>query len=369
MHKQQVVVIGSGVIGLTTANKIQSTGKFNVTIVAEHTPGPLLSGDMQSTDWASPWAGAHWRAWSSNEDTALQQIEIQTYNEMMSLAVSEPQSGISKARGTDIFEVASGMTPWYITLVEDARELSAAELPEGISYGLEYTTLLIDVPKYLVYLKTKFEAGGGTIVQRCIDHIADALRVVSNNQSGQPVNTTIVVNCTGLGSRNLAGVKDSNMHPIRGQTVVVYAPAIKHTITRLGKQFSYVIPRGDGTVVLGGTAEDGDWNAQPVPSTTDLILQRAIFLEPALLPESSTYWNTAADSKRIADLKGCIISENVGFRPMREGGVRLETQTCADPVFGSDFTVVHCYGHSGYGYQTSIAFAQRVCQIVEDVAN
>ncbi|KAJ2794495.1 hypothetical protein H4S07_006741, partial [Coemansia furcata] len=62
MNKQPIVVIGAGVIGLTVANQLQENDKYAVTIVAEHVPDSLPAGTRESSGWASPWAGAHWRA-------------------------------------------------------------------------------------------------------------------------------------------------------------------------------------------------------------------------------------------------------------------------------------------------------------------
>ncbi|KAJ2857662.1 hypothetical protein FB639_005979, partial [Coemansia asiatica] len=63
--RHQAVVVGAGVIGLAVANRLQSSKGFDVCIVAENIPDNDCTSDkssMRSTAWASPWAGAHWRA-------------------------------------------------------------------------------------------------------------------------------------------------------------------------------------------------------------------------------------------------------------------------------------------------------------------
>lgn len=68
-----------------------------------------------------------------------------------------------------------------------------------------------------------------------------------------------LINCTGLGARFLGGVQDGALYPTRGQTVIVHAPHIKKTMTHVSSQgMTYVIPRSDGTVILGGTANKCD---------------------------------------------------------------------------------------------------------------
>lgn len=49
-HKYDVVVLGSGVIGLSCALELDSAG-FKVAIIAKDLPE-----DTTSTGWASPWA-------------------------------------------------------------------------------------------------------------------------------------------------------------------------------------------------------------------------------------------------------------------------------------------------------------------------
>ncbi|KAJ1953588.1 hypothetical protein EC988_002907 [Linderina pennispora] len=339
MPKREVVVIGAGVIGLTVSNRLQESGAFDVTIVAEHIPQHKSVGQRESTGWASPWAGAHWRAWAGDKDTLLQDMELETYREMQRLARTAPESGISEAEGVDLFEDKPANGLWYATKVDDVQELRKSELPEGVAYGLKYSTLLINVPQYLSYLKAQFEGLGGRVIQGRLDHIREALLFVQTRKD-----PPLVINCTALGSRSLGGVNDQNMYPIRGQTLVVDAPLAKRTLTRIGKVFGYVIPRGDGTVVIGGTADRGSWDASAHDETTQAILEKALALEPDLVPGNSGL----SFEQRTELLRQSIVSVNVGFRPARVGGVRLEAED-----FAGAFTAIHCYGHAGFGYQSN----------------
>ncbi|KAH9887230.1 hypothetical protein C8Q73DRAFT_713292 [Cubamyces lactineus] len=51
---KNIVVIGAGVVGLTTALKIQEKGGYRVTIVADTFPT-----DAKTIKYTSLWAGAH----------------------------------------------------------------------------------------------------------------------------------------------------------------------------------------------------------------------------------------------------------------------------------------------------------------------
>jgi D-amino-acid oxidase len=52
-----------------------------------------------------------------------------------------------------------------------------------------------------------------------------------------------------------------------------------------------------------------------------------------------------------SEVEKMIISRNIGLRPSRKGGVRIEVEKRRD-AWGQ-VPVVHCYGHAGAGYQSS----------------
>lgn len=52
--KKEIIVLGAGVVGLTTALKILLEGTFKVTIISD-----ILPGDPKSIKYTSGWAGAH----------------------------------------------------------------------------------------------------------------------------------------------------------------------------------------------------------------------------------------------------------------------------------------------------------------------
>ena len=55
-----------------------------------------------------------------------------------------------------------------------------------------------------------------------------------------------------------------------------------------------------------------------------------------------------------------VIRHNVGLRPLREGGVRLEREKI-DGVW-----VVHNYGHGGFGYQSSYGCSKVAVKLVKE---
>lgn len=76
-----------------------------------------------------------------------------------------------------------------------------------------------------------------------------------------------LVNCTGLGARDLQDVQDTSVIPVRGQVLALNAPWVRTGWTRQvgslsggeGGQRTYIIPRASGEVIVGGTREAEDW--------------------------------------------------------------------------------------------------------------
>lgn len=63
----------------------------------------------------------------------------------------------------------------------------------------------------------------------------------------------VLINATGFGSLFLNDVRDTNIEMIRGQTILVKSDYNKLFMRDTGDTYTYVIPRLDGTVVLGGS--------------------------------------------------------------------------------------------------------------------
>jgi hypothetical protein len=123
----------------------------------------------------------------------------------------------------------------------------------------------IDVPKYLNYLLRRFLEKGGTVVRGHVQHIDQVLEAGSAPFKDDDVDVSregpdAVVVCVGLGARFLGGVEDKTMYPSRGQTVIVHAPWVRSGCRfQIGGEWTYVIPRRSGNVVVGCTLGVDDW--------------------------------------------------------------------------------------------------------------
>ncbi|KAJ3065782.1 hypothetical protein HDU98_010844 [Podochytrium sp. JEL0797] len=354
MESQKIAVLGSGVQGLTCALLLLHQGAKDVTII-----GNASSADYDKMDgcFASPKAGANWQTYVGNDDSRLQEYDEKTYHMLWALSFLS-ECGIMRLPGFQFYDSkpAGWQHPWYVPFVKNFAYMTRDEIPPIASFGIRYDTVTMNVPKYMAWLTGRVKALGGKFVVKQLAHWEDALKVVNAN---------VVVNCTGLGSLKLGGVEDTEMYPVRGQVLLVRAPQIKRTIgtaLSLGgartngnmaekenaSKVTYVIPREDGTVILGGTYQKGNFDMAPDAQTSHDIMERCVKVCPDLvvngkLPE--------------------IIEAFVGLRPARYGDCRLDSQYLKSSS-GKEVLFVNNYGHGGYGYQSSWGCANAVSQMI-----
>ncbi|KAI0053121.1 D-amino-acid oxidase [Auriscalpium vulgare] len=362
---KNVVVIGAGVVGLTTALKIQEKGGYNVTIVAETFPT-----DPKTIKYTSHWAGAHHVSAAAHDDLRQQKLERETFDVMWELSApgGEAEGCFLRAPQTEYYLVPQA-NPDFLSFSPDFKHLPPADyqhLPNVVS-AISLTTLGINTPVYLPYLLARFLARGGVTVRASLQHINQVLEGGVEALTGARAGTRAVdalVVCAGIGARALGGVEDKDVHPVRGQTVLLRAPWIKSGKSLVGETGSqtYIIPRRSGNIIVGGTRVPDDWYPVPRPETTLDILSRGLALCPELAPPTVR----AERAPTVDDLKPLIIEEGCGLRPGRKGGIRLEAEWFALPEAGGrKVPVVHNYGHGGYGFQTSWGSASVALEILE----
>ncbi|KAF9426285.1 hypothetical protein BGZ94_006729 [Podila epigama] len=357
-EKHRVNLLGAGVSGLSTALALLETGRYSVKVVATHLPSDL------HIDYTSPWAGAHWRSYADIADLEQQKLDAATFKRFAYLAEHEPKAGVLFLSGHDYWEKKPKdfIDPWFKDLLPNYRHIPLAELPSGIEFGITYTTVTVNAPKYLLYLQEKVLALGGTLERATVPSLKALAQIPHDTRTG--VKPDILVNCSALGSRTLFGVHDLQMFPTRGQIVIARVP---EEIWPKAKQFTcerysaggamgsgtitYVIPRDNGEIVLGGTMEH--WSTQESISqeTSDAIVSRVKATRPDLF-------------SKITVLRSCA-----GLRPNRRGGVRVtaavEQLDWNEGWNPNVFVVAHNYGHGPFGYQASVGCAQQTLLNIE----
>ncbi|XP_045721264.1 D-aspartate oxidase isoform X1 [Mirounga angustirostris] len=256
----------------------------------------------------------------------------ETFDHLFAIASSAEaeDAGVHLVSGWQIFRsVPTEEVPFWADVVLGFRKMSEAELkkfPQHV-FGHAFTTLKCESPTYLPWLEKRLKGSGVLILTRRIGDLWEL----------HP-SFDIVVNCSGLGSRQLAG--DSKIFPVRGQVLRVQAPWVKHFI-REGSGLTYIYP-GISNVILGGTRQKGDWNLSPDAEISRDIFSRCCALEPSLHG-------------------ACDIREKVGLRPFRPG-LRLQTELLAQD--GRRLPVVHHYGHGSGGISVHWGTALEAASLV-----
>ncbi|HEX3648920.1 MAG TPA: FAD-dependent oxidoreductase [Pseudonocardiaceae bacterium] len=309
-----VLVVGAGVIGLTTAICLAEAG-LRVRVVTATPPRETTSAV----------AGALWGRGPGVAEPAamINAWSAVTFIELAALA-EDPATGVHFTRGRDVTR-ESVAAP----VAEQARSVVRClpdELPDGFRDGYWLTVPTVDMPVYLDYLLGRLVAAGAGVVPGVVRHRDDVAGLAP-----------VVVNCTGVAAREL--VPDNTVRPVRGQHVIVANPGIDEFFVEDSAQPSWVsfFPHGD-RVVLGGIAGADDWNLTPDPATTEEIIRRCAAVEPRL-----------AGAPVLANL--------VGLRP-----ARAEVRVAVEP--GDGVRWVHNYGHGGMGVTLSWGCAQDVVQLV-----
>jgi D-amino-acid oxidase len=318
--RSDVLVIGAGVSGLTTALTLARAG-VQVRVRADCAPrdstsfcaGAIWGPYLVSHDHIKQWS---WQTFDVLEDLAAQQAkDVPTGVRMV--------GGIEASRAPDV-------PPSWATQLPDFQMCSAAQLPDGFVSGWRYTAPIVDMPIYLDYLVARLEDAGGTIESGHVDSLRDA-----------SARAAITVNCAGFGARGL--VPDDELTPVRGQLAIAENPGLDEFFAEYSEaadDLTYFLPQGDH-IVLGGSAEPGEHEMRCDPDTIAAIVRRCEAIEP-----------------RLRGVR--VLESRAGIRPSRPV-VRVEH------IRRGGRHVIHNYGHGGAGVSLSWGCAFEVRDIVLDL--
>ncbi|KAF3483114.1 uncharacterized protein GIQ15_02438 [Arthroderma uncinatum] len=365
----KIVVIGGGVIGLTTAYLLSKDKSNEITVAAKHMPGDY------DIEYCSMWAGANFlpdeyfvSPWYSvgAEGSAHARWETNTWPVLEDLAQNHPEAGIHFQKSVVInrkkdAESATGLwfkellrpDPWYKDIVPDFKLAADCDLKPEVDNEASFTSVCMNAPVYLSWLVSQCCKNGVVFKRATFKHISEAATVHASGQKPD-----LIVNCTGLGSLKLGGVQDSKMYPARGQVVVVRNdPGAMYSLSGCDDgddEACYIMMRaaGGGTI-LGGSYQINSWDSQPEPSLAVRIMKRCIEVCPQLVGKDEN-----GKQRGIEGLD--IIRHGVGLRPLRHGGTRVEK----DNIDGT--AVVHNYGHGGFGYQTSFGCCAEAAALAKE---
>jgi D-amino-acid oxidase len=313
---QQIVVVGAGVSGLTSAICLAEAG-WPVRVWAAALPQQTTSV-VAGAVWVPPrpaTRGVQTLPWT--------EYSLQVFREL----ADDPATGVRMAPALAAGE-ASGFDAMLsaATLIPDLRRADPGDVPEGFRTGYRATVPMIDMPRYLDYLTQRLATAGCEIEIRPVRSLAEAADA-----------TPIVVNCAGLGAGALAG--DDTMRPLFGQHVVVTNPGLQQLFLEIytGSEWTCYFPHPQ-RVVCGGISIPDRWDTTPEPEVSERIMQRCRRIEP-----------------RLAEAE--VIETITGLRPDRPS-VRVEAEPLGRAL------CVHNYGHGSNGVTLSWGCARDVVRLV-----
>jgi glycine/D-amino acid oxidase-like deaminating enzyme len=249
-HSGPVAVLGSGVMGLSTARLAQEAG-FPVTIYTAALP----------PDTTSNIAGGQFHPFAVFRERFV-----------------TPEFKAQFIRALDYswrrFQIMVGDDygiRWLPTYIETStpeaklldsfppfnRMLARAEHPFPVDSVFRYDTMYVETGRYLRQMIRDVQIAGGKI----------EVRKFATPQDIAALPESLVFNCTGLGSRELFG--DTGLQPVRGQLAILEPqPAVRYAYTGSS---GYMFPRADG-ILLGGTFEYDQWDPTPQPADIARII-------------------------------------------------------------------------------------------------
>lgn len=314
----EALVVGTGVSGLACALKLAESG-----FAVEAWERGDVSAEVSSV------AAAIWYPYKAGPREHVERWALATLRELERLA-RDPSTGVRLCDGVEWFPLGVE-PPEFLRGLPAYRELGPSELRTDRARGVAFRVPVVDMATFLPWLRARCEEAGVRFVRRAIRSLDEAVDA-----------RALVVNCTGLASRELA--RDAGLVPIRGQVLRVAGSfARAFTIDEHGPEgLCYVVPRGRD-VVLGGSATSGREELAPDARETAEILARA---------RRHVVGLTDAD----------VLEVKVGLRPYR-ATVRLEVET---PRSGR--RLIHDYGHGGAGVTLSFGCADEVVALARRAA-
>jgi glycine/D-amino acid oxidase-like deaminating enzyme len=252
-HSGPVAVIGSGVMGLTTARLVQEAGfavRLYTAALPPHTTSAVAGGqvspfghyskDIVTREWMAQFQAAMAYSWMRFQSLVGERYGIRwqrTYEETQRTAIE-----------------SDWMDPYY----PNARLLGRDEHPFPLDRVMAFDTMYVETPRFMAQMTDEVLKSGGTIRIRKFETLADIATLSER----------LVFNCTGSGAMALVG--DDLLTPVRGQLAVLEPQAeVRYAVSG---GFGYMFPRGDG-ILLGGTFERGEWDATPQPADIARIVQ------------------------------------------------------------------------------------------------
>ena len=313
---KRVAIVGAGVSGLTCAVIFAERG-YRTAIFAEKIRQRTTSGA----------AAALWFPYDAEPADKVIAWALETYNILVDLS-RDSQTGVSMIELRQFSRTNEIPIPDWAHSLGARRIVISGEVEESriFTSGFAISVPLMDTTIYLDYLANRFLAAGGEINPNVrFDRLRDVDRAFE-----------LVINCAGIGAREL--VDDADLEPHRGQVAIVSKiDNLTCAIVCDDEPLMYAIPRANDCV-FGGTNELSD-----KPDVDPAVTARIV-----------------TECSRVLNIENPkVLTARVGLRPFRKSGVRLEGNELRDGR-----KVIHNYGHGGAGFTLSWGCAREVVDLI-----
>ncbi|XP_068679048.1 uncharacterized protein [Montipora foliosa] len=365
----RILVIGGGVVGMTSALQLLNKG-YKVTVLAKEYASPVASGKCITSEiagalweWPPAVCGRH------TDEKSLERSKVwcmDGYAKFMELAMKPKETGAYLRQSVFYFKEKVDNLPSQLDKMEelchlpgfrhDAKliEETAVNADTGVVDAYQHMAPMVDTVVYMQWLYKQCKDKGCRFVH---DEIKGLLRDQAEKLK-KKYNAQLIFNCSGLSAKELAGDKD--VYPLRGVILKVrndgsLMPKLNHSMCisliedideskKEGQSFVFILPRGEGKLWLGGMVQPYQWDRN---LTLDYPPIRRMF-------EKVKEFYPPLRNYNDEDVEQVL----VGLRPARKGNVRLEW----DPMCPS---ILHNYGHGGSGVTFSWGCAMEASSMVD----
>jgi D-amino-acid oxidase len=348
---EQVSVVGSGIVGLTTGVFLNLRG-YDTRIYTREVPYE----DAPSSEVATNYAAASVKPVVVDEDDIG---ELTRVSDRFFERVEDATDAVRRQRNYEVYEGADDHEPDHADDLRGYRSLDGEDLRVPTRDGVDATEVggyvhevfFVEMPRYVPMLVEWYRETGGEVVRRDIGRgdIGD-------------IEGDVVVNATGYGNLfgddSLVGIRGDLVHVETDGRVTDDGDGFSYSYYLDDDRFVYAYPRDDGLVLGGSTRDgemvDGEWKPAPDEGATETVLS----VDGVEVPGRILEVNREILKGFGVEIDGYERTARFGCRPYRHGGVRTEKET----VDGKE--VVHCYGHGGAGVTLSWMSANRVYNLI-----
>jgi glycine oxidase len=347
----EVIVIGAGIFGCAAAVELRNRG-VRVTVVDRGEPGAGAtgaSGGMLTPQYESPaptpdfLLGVKAReAWPAFAEKLARLCESEwTFRMDGMLVANRDATEEREARETLAFHHDLGLRA-EILGPEDARRRYAGLAADPPSWLWLPDEAQLDIQRLAAALADAVRAAGGCVMtgSRVEAVKSTGGRVTGvRTEDGRELAADVVVVAAGAWSNRLEGLpRPLPVRPVRGQMLRLRSPNGLPGTLIADHRGHYLVPRVDGTVLVGSTMEDVGFDDEVTDEARRMLLDMAGSLMPAM-----------GDAP--------VVDRWCGFRPISADGV---------PILGPDPEIEGLHYATGAG-RRGILLAPLVGRVVAEL--